>query len=211
MSAVGGTGRLPLRLLLVGAAAVALLLAVIGGGLPVLSDAIGALVDAAGYDWALAAVLGGLATLAAVAVFVSGRGAAMETTEMPTVERALPVPSAGEGFEDTVGGWRFATRVFGGETAERVRERLRAAAVATVAADEGCTRDEARRRVEAGTWTDDPAAAAFLAGEYTPLRTWLRALAGGETGPEYRARRTVAAIVERRDEGDAHRDRESGR
>ena len=205
MSTVDGAGYSPFRLLLIAGALVALVLGLTtGAALAPLAAALGAIVEIAGHDYAVAAMLGALAVLAGLVVFASGRGASMQQTEMPAVERPLPVPSAGEPFDETIAGWRFATRIFGGTTGDEVRERLRAAAVAAVAADEGCSRPDARRRVEAGTWTDDDVAAAFLAGEYTPLGTWLVALRRRETGPEYRARRTVAAIVDRRER---HRDR----
>lgn len=203
MSAFDATRDRPVRLALIAVALLALLVAITAGpALGPIQAGVDALVAVAGYDYVIAAVLGALAVLAGGAVFLSGRGAVMHQTEMPTVERPTPVPSAGEGFEATIGGWRFATRIFGGDTAEAVRERLRAAAVATLSAETGCSPPEARERVDAGTWTDDEAAAAFLAGEYTPLGTWLRALARGETGPEYRARRTVAAIVALRSAAD---------
>lgn len=202
MSGVDSSRYYSARLVLVAGALLALVLAVTSAvQFTPLGDAIDALVAAVGYDYVIAAVLGVLGLVAAIAVFVSGRGATMSQTEMPTVERPVPVPAAGEPFDDTISSWRFATRIFGGGTAEDVRERLRTAAVAAIAAEEGLSRPAARRRVEAGTWTDDEAAAAFLDGQYTPMGTWLRALANRETGPEYRARRTVAAIVAIR-EGD---------
>lgn len=202
MSGIDASGYSPGRLALIAGALLALLVAVTSAASPApLAGAIDALVELAGYDWVVPAVLGVLALLVGLAVFVSGRGSTMRQAEMPTVERPVPVPAAGAPFDETIGGWRFATRLFGGRTAADVRERLRSAAIATIAAQEGCSRREARQRVEAGTWTDDDQAAAFLAGGYTPLGTWLVALANGETGPEYRARRTVAAIVELRTDG----------
>lgn len=203
MSGVRASRYYSARLVLLAGALLALVLGVTSAvELTPLGAVLDAVVEAVGYDYVVPAVLGILALLAAIVVFVSGRGATMAQTEMPTVERPVPVPAAGEPFDETIGSWRFATRVFGGGTAEAVRERLRAAAVAAIAAEEGLSRPAARDEVESGTWTDDAAAAAFLAGRYTPLGTWIRALAGGETGPEYRARRTVAAIVAIQD-GDA--------
>lgn len=196
MSGVRASRYYSARLVLLAGALLALVLAVTSAvELTPLGNVLDALVEAVGYDYVVPAVLGVLGLLAAITVFVSGRGATMSQTEMPTVERPVPVPTAGEPFDETIGSWRFATRLFGGGTAEDVRDRLRVAAVAAIAAEEGLSRPAARERVESGTWTDDAAAAAFLAGRYTPLGTWLRALASGETGPEYRARRTVAAIV----------------
>lgn len=204
MSSADAARNVPVRLALIAVALLALLLAITAGRtLGPIQAGVDALVELAGYDYVVAAVLGALAILVGGVVFLSGRGAVMHQTEMPTVERPIPVPSAGEEFEETIGGWRFATRIFGGDTAEAVRERLREAAVTTLSAETGCSRSAARERVEDGTWTDDQAAAEFLAGQYTPLGTWLRALTQGETGPEYRARRTVDAIVALRSDDEA--------
>lgn len=204
MSTVDTPNYGPVRVILLAAALLALVLAVTtAAGLAPLADAIASLVDSVGYDYALAAVLGSMAVLAALGVFVSGRGSTMTQTEMPTVERPVPVPAAGTELDETIQGWRFATRIFGGTEADAVRERLRTAAVDAIVTAEGIPRSVARERVDSGTWTDDGAAAAFLVGRYTPLGTWLRALVSGETGPAYRARRTIAAIVACRGDGES--------
>lgn len=83
-----------------------------------------------------------------------------------------------------------------------VRERLRAAATASVrrAPTGPDDRETAREAVERGAWTDDPVAAAFLAGAGGPaqplgarLRGWLRP----DTAFERRVERTVSAIHDR--------------
>lgn len=199
------------RLLLIGVAAVALFFAVAAGSsLAPLGDAIALVVEQMGHDYVIAAALGVGAVVAGVGVFASGRGTTMRQVEMPTVERPVPVPSAGEPFDETIGTLRFATRSFGGARSDAVRYRLRAAAVAAIVVDEGCSRGDAHRRIDDGIWTDDADAAAFLAGTYTPLRTWLVALGRGETGPEYRARRTVAAIIGRRERDSANGEKLTG-
>jgi len=187
------------RLGLVGLGVVMLALAVTSeSAVGPLTDVIEVALERAGSDYVIAAALGVLAVLAGAAVFVSGRGATMQQTQMPTVERPVPVPSAGERFDETISSWRFATPVFGRGGRASVRDRLRAAAVAAVATAEGLSDADASRRVEDGAWTDDPVAAAFLAGEPPAIGTWIAALARRETGAEYRARRTVEAIVARR-------------
>ena len=59
---------------------------------------------------------------------------------------------------------------------EKLVETLRPVAARTYANATGCPREEARRAIETGAWTDDPRAGPFLAGEdgpATPLWIWL--------------------------------------
>lgn len=188
----------PLRLVLVGLGIVGLAVALASpAALEPLTRAVETAVEIVGHDWIIVAALGVVAVLVAGTLLISGRGAKMHQTEMPTVERPVPVAAAGAPFDDVVGGWRFILPLVGRSTRDDVRERLRSAAVRSVAADEGIARAAARERVDDGRWTDDRIAAEFLAGTRTGLGEWLVGLANGETGPEYRARRTVEAIVER--------------
>jgi len=61
------------------------------------------------------------------------------------------------------------------------RGRVRERAIAAVAAAENCDRERAAERIDAGTWTDDPRAAAFLGGaRHAPLRVRIRDWASGE-------------------------------
>lgn len=199
MSVLQRPGFSPLRLVLAGLAIVGLAVVLASpSAFEPLAAAIDAAVELVGHDYVIVAALGVLAVLVAGFVLFSGRGAAMSQTEMPTVERPVPVPSAGEPFDEVIGGWRYVAPVVGRSTREAVRERLTAAAVAAVAVDEGCGRRTARRRVEDGNWTDDAVATRFLAGDRTSLGAWATGISAGETGPEYRARRTVEAILDRR-------------
>lgn len=199
MSVIDRPRYSPLRLVLVGIGVVALALALASPqALEPLTQLIETVVEIVDHDWLIVAALGVVSVLVAAALLVSGRGTKMHQTEMPTVERPVPVAAAGEPFDETIGGWRFLLPVVGTSIREDVRERLRSTAVLAVAADEGIARVEARRRVDQGHWTDDRVATEFLAGTRTGLGDWIVALAHGETGPEYRARRTVEAILERR-------------
>lgn len=74
------------------------------------------------------------------------------------------------------------------------RGRIRETAIAVIAAAENCEPSEAARRIDAGTWTDDPRAAAFLGGaRYAPLRVRIRDWASGD-GYERWATHAVAEI-----------------
>lgn len=62
---------------------------------------------------------------------------------------------------------------------EEIRERLRELAVATLVDRYGISERDASRELDDGTWTEDPHAAAFFAGEYprsTPARLYLQKL-----------------------------------
>lgn len=79
---------------------------------------------------------------------------------------------------------------------DRIRDGLRDLAAEVVAKRDGCSQEQARKRVRDGTWTDDPYAASFLQESgraHLPVRTrvhdWLRG-----RHLQRRVRRTVDAI-----------------
>jgi len=83
----------------------------------------------------------------------------------------------------------------GGRPLRAVRDLLRDIAVDAYADEQGVSEADARRAVETGTWTDDPVAAAFLAGEDGPtvsllsrVRLWLT--------PEQERRRRIDATLD---------------
>lgn len=148
-------------------------------------------VRALGNDYLLVATLGGVAAVVAAAAVVSGRSATLEQAEVPDPELPVSVPAAGDGFDERVDDWRFRAPVVGADRREAVRRRLRRAAVGVVQRTDGCPRERARDRVESGDWTDDDAAAAFLAEAESGV-------VGTVFAPS-RARRAAAAIVDRDD------------
>lgn len=83
---------------------------------------------------------------------------------------------------------------------EEVREALRSLAVDVVARTEGCSRASALEQVDSGEWTDDPVAAAYVAGEL-PLRRRLVAWVRPRRAVARRVERTVAALEASLDEG----------
>lgn len=170
------------------------------------------LVGLFGNDYLLVAALGGVALL--IAAVVVERGKTVVQSEMPDPEAGVSVPTPGDDLAATLDSWLLAVPLFGSETRASVRSRLREAAVETVSRAEGCTEREASDRIDAGRWTDDPDAAAFLAGGTGPsLGGYRRALAGGEPWFTHGARRTARAIVTRSGtapDGDAAGGREEG-
>jgi hypothetical protein len=91
------------------------------------------------------------------------------------------------------------------------RGRIREVAIAVIAADENVDRETAARRIAAGSWTDDPRAAAFVGGRrHAPLRTRIRDWASGERFERWAARAVDEIAVRkrgRRAERDADADR----
>lgn len=76
-----------------------------------------------------------------------------------------------------------------------LRERLRAAAVATVARRAGVDRETAAERVASGEWTTDSVAAAFLSeSTRAPLQLRLRERLSTTPRVVLRARRTAAVL-----------------
>lgn len=76
-------------------------------------------------------------------------------------------------------------------------EHLRSLVIESLATHMGCTRSEARRRVERGEWTDRTDVAAFLGGPEAPdMPMWDAALDWVSADPAYqrRVRRTIAEL-----------------
>ena len=168
---------------------------------------VSAAVSALGNDYLFVASVGGASIVVAAAMLYSGRSANLTQATMPDPERPTAVPAAGDGFDERVESLRFALPVVGRRERERVRERLRTAAVEATVRSAGCSRGEAERRVASGAWTDDDDAAAFLSSTDSPAspERRLRLFAAGDTLGRRRVRRTVEEICERTPGGGAHR------
>lgn len=145
----------------------------------------------------LAFPIAALALLVAVNALARRRGA-RDRGETPDPERRAPVPIPGSDLSATVTEFRsgYERRL---STSTRIREGLSDAAVAVLTRFRGLSEAEARRRVEEGSWTDDPHAAAFLAPELDPPNRSLRERLTGRMASETRfregVRRTAAAVA----------------
>lgn len=208
MSEVSGTERGPSAVRIgLGAAGVFTLIAAFVLVDESVEAAVTAMETTLGSDYLLAASLGGVALVFAASAFASG-ATAMRQAAMPEVERPTPVPAPGDELDRQLSGWRNWLPFVGSTARDGVRQRLRRIAVRVVAADVGCGREEAERRVDEGTWTDDPVAAAFLdpEPERPPPAIRLAALRRGETWIQYSARHTVEALVDcHNDDGSTNR------
>lgn len=185
---------LRILLVLLGGAAFALGVLSVAAPAATGTGTLGQLVGLLGNDFVLVAVLALLAILIVVAV-LAGRGVGgLDQATPPDPEDVYRVPKAGEPFDDLVsaGGplaWVEPDRH------DEVRTRLRKAAVTAVMREANCTQVEAREHVEAGTWTENAEAAAFLTESGTPgLAARLTASLRGES-PFQRAARTTAAEI----------------
>lgn len=163
------------------------------------SDLAAAAVEAAGNDYVVLAAFGAFALLLVVLVAASRTLFGQDQAEPPDPEEVRSAPHPGDDFDRVVDdGLGLRTRLFG-DGGEAVRERLRDHAVETVLRDESdvTSREAARERVLDGTWTDDDAAAAFLAGPAGPSPSLESRVAGavrGETWFQYGTRRAADEV-----------------
>lgn len=150
----------------------------------------------ADLGYVLVAVLGLLAVLLVVLVLGARAVFGIDQADPPAPETPQRVPRPGESFDEFVSGDAGIRDRLVGDRYREVERRLRRTAVETVMREEGVTRDEARRAVERGTWTDDEEAAGFLASSWTPpLSTRLLAAVRGRSAFQRGARRTAEAIA----------------
>jgi hypothetical protein len=148
-------------------------------------------------------VIGLLAAVEGIRSVQRRRGSDIVGAEPPDPEFGIETDAPGDDFDALIA--RLSTRRgwIGGDF-DRVENRLRTAAITVVAARFGLSKAEARERIEAGSWTDDPVAAAFLGGPTVPqppLEVRLRMRFG--TTPRFqqyafRTADTIAATWEER-------------
>ena len=141
-------------------------------GVVILGLAVGAVLDpelagrldvaaAFGNDYLFVVPLGVGATVVLMGSLASRTIRGVDQARPPDPERVPTADAPGSEFDRLVGGgWRTAPAAI--RRREALHDRLRAVAIRTLVSETGCTRTEARRRVETGTWTEDHEAAAFL-------------------------------------------------
>lgn len=174
--------------------------------LPGLSDvlSVAGLVAALGADYFLGAALAALAAVGAVAVAAARLREGFDQATPPPVGAAPRGRRPGAAVDAVLAGEFGPWDHVRGERRAAVRERLREAAVGTVARTERFPREEARRKVASGAWTDDPVAAAFLVAEAEPsLPARLLDVVPGRSRFEHRTRRAVTAILSVDEGGEA--------
>lgn len=121
---------------------------------------IDAAIEALGSDYVVLAVLGLLAVGIALLLVAARRVRGVSEATPPPVEGVLTATYPGASF-DRAGGGRLS-RFLSTRSANDRRHRLREAAIRATMRAEGCSRTDAGRRVDEGTWTSDPVAASYL-------------------------------------------------
>lgn len=143
-------------------------------------------------------LLAGLLGVRAVRETATGEADRERWTPTPAPERAYyeEYRTAGRAIDSVLGADREEAAKFDARRRD-ARGRIREAAVSVVGADEGIDRETAAERIAAGTWTDDPRAAAFLGGrDLAPLGVRIRDWASGRRFERW-ATRAVAEIEAR--------------
>ena len=148
-------------------------------------------------DQALLTVVGGMLLLAAFNSF-SRRQQERSVFETPDPEHRATVPVPGHSLRETVNQFRRERYDFTSGS-QRIHEGLHGAAVAVLTRFEGLSNEQAVERIEAGTWTDDEYAAAYLSPtlevEERPWQDRVAAFLDRETSFRQYVRRTTAAIA----------------
>lgn len=129
-----------------------------------------------GVSASLADYVGAIAVLGALLVARRSQTVDRSNPEPPTVETKAELPVPGEEVDDLLA--KVDADPLGNVRGrDRLRDRLTEVAVALLTDRYGLREAAVRETLEAGTWTDDPHAAAFFIGEYpewAPLRLRLR-------------------------------------
>lgn len=150
-------------------------------------------------------LVGALALVLGVRTLVGQRREPMEQAETPDPEVVTAFPQPGDEFDALLAGTRGRRRS-NRYNKGNVRDRLEAVAIDVLVWRTGDTRAEAKRRLDAGEWTDDPYAAAFFAGgtASVSLRERVSDSLSRESRFQRQARHAADAIAR-------HEQREAGR
>lgn len=160
---------------------------------------VGQLADQLGHDYLVVAPVAALGVVIALVLAYHGRVTKIDQIGTPNAEEVEDVPVPGDDFdalvEDADGfAFRKATR----KSRKEIKERLRRAAVA-VLVNEGCSKPEARDRVEDGSWTSSSYAASLLGGRSAPAPPLTSLVPFGSSTFEKSVHRTVEEICSRSD------------
>jgi hypothetical protein len=156
------------------------------------------LAAAIGTGYVAVTIVGVLALVQGIRVARARKAAELRAAETPDVETVETMPTPGDDFDQEVAGLRTGPRRTLIRKRAELQETLEATAVRVVADRENCSREAARERVAAGTWTDDLHGASFLGGDDAPsppLFDRLRIAVTGQSSHQFYIRRTADAIA----------------
>ena len=174
------------------------LVGLVAAGLGVLMVFQPGVAAAIGTDYSAVTIIGLLALVQALRIARARRAAELRAAETPDVETVETRPTPGDEFDREVADLRTDPRRSVIRKQANFREALEAAAITAVADRENCSREQARERIEAGTWTDDAHAAAFLGGAEAPsppLLDRMKVAASAESARQFGIRRTADAVA----------------
>jgi hypothetical protein len=161
------------------------------------------LVAAWGFvDVSLPALLVPLVGAAAVLIAARTARELLSPTDRPALpdpERRHAATVPGDEFDATLASASRHGRIGGAADRDAVRDRLESVAVEVLTRYDGDTPERARRRLAEGTWTDDPAAAAFFGGGTADVTVLdrVRFVATSDSAFRRRAARVVAVLDSR--------------
>lgn len=139
-------------------------------------------------------LLGGILLVGAVRELQRRRTTELDFAATDDHETTIELPTPGDAFDRRLRriAWVRGDRL----ERERVRDSVRDAAIDAIRRRRGCSRAEAERLIETGSWTDDPFAAAFLARERPDVSPTALLRERLRTKPTFRHRagRAVAAV-----------------
>lgn len=181
----------------VGAATVGLAALLVGAGtvvFPAIEEAIPVAdaADALGNDYLLIAVVGAVAFVVALVALARRAAAGIAEAEPPAVEQVRH-RSLGTDFDAEL---ESLPAVRTTDRHVEIRRRLREATIGALVACRGCSRAEARDRVDDGSWTTESGVAGFLAGDSFDPPPAYRRLLSGLRGDDWFRRRVQTTVNE---------------
>lgn len=146
------------------------------------------------FGYTFVTLVGMLAVVQGLRYALGRRKTERVTLDLGEPERRYVVDVPGDDLDDRIR--RSGGRTRGAARArERIRTRLRDVAAAELVATRNYTESEAEDAIAAGTWTDDPAAAAFLSETRSmPIRDIFRARLAGMSSFRFGMSRTIAEL-----------------
>lgn len=124
----------------------------------------------------------------------------VDAPSVPEPERRSVVSVPGTDFDTRLAAISRRTRTRSVRERSQIRDRLTETAIEVLVRYDGDTPEYARERLQTGSWTDDPAAAAFFTstdGFQVPLTERLRMTVTGDDAFCQQARRAIAVLADR--------------